>query len=193
MRTAVFAVVAVLFLSSPMAAPLLAKFGDLSEASTVFDFGGDGGAEAGGATTYYLNPGLGDAPLIQLPYRFVMFALSPFVWQATTIGTAIAVLVEGLPRLFMVYMLVVCFRRCRTGEPRHDVLLAALLLTIVASYVVFSLGVSTYGSAMRHRAKLFPIEIILVYAAATASRVDLSRSGRAATRREAPVLARSAS
>lgn len=168
-RTAVFAVVAVLFFSSPMAAPLLAKFGELSDASTVLDLGGDGGAEAVGATTYYLNPGLGDAPLIQLPYRLVMFALSPLPWQATTPGTAIAVLIEGLPRLFMVYLLVVCFRRCRTGEPRHDVLLVALLLTIVATYVIFSLGVSTYGTAMRHRAKLFPIEIILIYAAAAAA------------------------
>lgn len=189
-RTALFAVVAVLFLSSPTAAPLLAKFGDLSDASTVLDLGA--ASDAASATTYYLNPGLGDTPLIQLPYRFVMFALSPLPWQATTVGTAIAVLIEGLPHLFMVYLLVVCFRRCRTGQPRHDALLVVLLLTIVVSYVVFSLGVSTYGSAMRHRAKLFPIEIILAYAAATASRVGEQHSRRAATpRRATPALARS--
>lgn len=192
-RTAAFAAVAVLFLSSPMAEPLLAKFGDLSDPSTI-DLGGTGGTEALSATTYYLNPDLGDAPLIQLPYRFAMFALSPLPWQATTTGTAIAVLIEGLPRLFMVYMLVVCFRRCRTGKPRHDVLLVCLLLTIVVSYVIFSLGVSTYGSAMRHRAKFFPIEIILVYAAATASLVGQRRfRGRAAIREATPAPSGSAS
>lgn len=192
-RTAVFAVVAVLFLSSPIAEPLLAKFGDLSDPSAILDLGGAGNAEAVGATTYYLNPGLGDAPLIQLPYRFVMFALSPLPWQATTAGTAIAVLVEGLPRLFMVYMLVVCFRRCRTGSPRHDVLLVVLLLTIVVSYIVFSLGVSTYGTAMRHRAKLFPLEIILVYAAATVSRVGRSFGGGTAARAATPAVVMGAS
>lgn len=190
-RTAAFAVVAVLFLSSPMAEPLLAKFGDLSDPSTKLDLGGTGGSEAVSATTYYLNPGLGDAPLIQLPYRFVMFALSPLPWQATTAGTAISVLIEGLPRLLMVYMLVACFRRCRTGQPRHDVLLVGLLATIVVSYVIFSLGVSTYGTAMRHRAKLFPVEIILVYAAATASRVGQRRiRGRAASREATPAFSR---
>lgn len=185
-RTAVFAVVAVLFLSSPIAAPLLAKFGDLSDSSAILDLGGAGNAEAVGATTYYLNPGLGDAPLIQLPYRFVMFALSPLPWQATTAGTAIAVLIEGLPRLFMVYMLLVCFRRCRRGSPRHDVLLVVLLLTVVVSYIIFSLGVSTYGTAMRHRAKLFPLEIVLVYAAATVSRVGRSFGGGTAARAATP-------
>jgi len=191
-RTAVFAVVAVAFLNSPAAAPFLAKFGDLSDPSAILDLGGAGNAEAMGATTYYLNPGLGDAPLIQLPYRLVMFALSPLPWQATTAGTAIAVLIEGLPRLFMVYLMMVCFRRCRKGEPRHDALLVVLLLTVVVSYVIFSLGVSTYGSAMRHRAKLFPIEIILAYAAATASRVGQHHSQRAArTSRATPALARS--
>lgn len=171
-RTAIFAVVAFAILSSQVAAPLLAKFGDMSDPSTIIDLGGAGNAEAISATTYYLNPGLGDAPTIQLPYRFAMFALSPLPWQATTVGTAMAVLIEGLPRLFMVYMLVACFQRCRTGQPRHDVLLGVLLLTLVVSYFIFSLGVSTYGSAIRHRAKFFPIEIILVYAAATASRAD---------------------
>ncbi|NCC37676.1 MAG: hypothetical protein EOM24_37555, partial [Chloroflexia bacterium] len=92
-RTAVFAVVAFTVLSSPAAAPLLAKFGDLSDPSTILDLGGAGNADAVGATTYYLNPGLGDAPLIQLPYRFAMFALSPLPWQATTAGTALAVLI----------------------------------------------------------------------------------------------------
>lgn len=169
-RTAVFAVAAFLVLNSPVAEPFLAKFGDLSEASTRLDLGGAGDAEAVAATTYYLNPGLGDAPLIQLPYRFTMFALSPLPWQATTPGTALAVLIEGLPRILMVYMLVACFRRCRTGQPSHDVLLVVLLLTIVVTYVIFSLGVSAYGTAMRHRAKLFPLEIILVYAAASQAR-----------------------
>ena len=97
-----------------------------------------------------------------------MFALSPLPWQATTLGTAIAVLIEGLPRLFMLYMLAICYFRCRTGAPRRDALLIGLLVTIVVTYVVFSLGVSTYGTAIRHRAKLFPVEIILVYAAAAA-------------------------
>ena len=167
-RTAAFAVAAVLFLSSLVAAPLLAKFGDFNSLSEILDEAGSANQYAVDATTYYLNPDLGDAPLIQLPYRFIMFALSPLPWQATTLGTAIAVLIEGLPRLFMLYMLAICYFRCRTGAPRRDALLIGLLVTIVVTYVVFSLGVSTYGTAIRHRAKLFPVEIILVYAAAAA-------------------------
>ncbi|WP_434538074.1 glycosyltransferase family 39 protein [Aestuariimicrobium sp. Y1814] len=166
-RTAAFAVTMFLLLSSPAAAPLLAKFGDLSDVGSILD-DAQGSADAAEATTYYLNPAL--ESWVQLPYRFVMFALSPLPWQATSPGTAIAVLVEGLPRLFMVYMLVACYRRCRTGKPGTDTLLFGVLATIVASYVIFSLGVSTYGTAMRHRAKLFPLEIILVYASLAAGR-----------------------
>lgn len=169
-RTAGFAVLAFAVLRSPVASPFLAKFGDLSDPSMILDLGGAGYAEAVGATTYYLNPGLGDAPLIQLPYRFIMFALSPLPWQATNLSTAVSVVIEGLPRLLMVTMLLLCYRRCRTGEPRRDILLLGVLFAIVATYVIFSPGVSTYGSAIRHRAKLFPIEIILAYATFTAGR-----------------------
>jgi hypothetical protein len=182
-RTAVFVVVAVMVLNSTAAAPLLGKFGDLSDPSSILESVGEAGAVD--ATTYYLNPELGDAPLVQLPYRFAMFALSPLPWQATTTGTAIAVLIEGLPRLFMVYMLVVCFRRCRAGQPRRDVLLAVLLLTIVVSYIIFSLGVGTYGTAMRHRAKFFPIEIILVYSSAAWARFGKHPSHRSSLTRNA--------
>lgn len=177
-RTIVYAVAVVLLLSAPIAAPLLSKFGDLSQASTAVDLGGDGGVEAVAATTYYLNPNLGDAPLVQLPYRLVMFALSPLPWQANTAGTALAVAVEGLPRLFMVAMLLMAFNRCRTGTPKTDVPLLGLLAMVLATYVIFSVGVSTYGTAMRHRAKIFPIEIILAYGAWSMARLNEKRNAR---------------
>lgn len=162
-RTTAFIAGIVLILRTPLVTPLLAKFGDVDAAGLVEAGAGPDPALAE-ATTYYLSQDMSAVPLLQLPYRFVMFALSPLPWQATNMGTAVSVLIEGLPRLFIVVMLVMCYFRCRTGEPRRDVLLLGLLLTLVAGYVIFSLGVSTYGSAIRHRAKFSPIEIILAYA-----------------------------
>lgn len=169
-RSALFFLMAVLALRTPLAAPLLAKFGEFADASTLLQPGAAPDPTLADATTYYLSPDMSAVPLFQLPYRIVMFALSPLPWQATNLGTAVSVLIEGLPRLFLVAMLLMAYWRCRTGDPRRDVLLVVLLLTIVATYVVFSLGVSTYGTAMRHRAKIFPLEIILAYAAFIAGR-----------------------
>lgn len=163
LRTAGFIIGMIFLLRTPFAAPLLAKFGDVNAAALIEAGSGLGTASAD-ATTYYLSHDMNTVPLLQLPYRLAMFTLSPLPWQASNMGTAVAVLIEGLPRMFVVVMLAMCYFRCRTGEPRHDTLILGLLLTLVAGYVVFALGVSTYGSAIRHRAKFFPIEIILAYA-----------------------------
>lgn len=165
-RTAVFFAAIVVLLQSPLADPLTSKFGEFaSNPGALVEQGQAPTREALEATTSYVSTDMSSVPLRQLPYRLAMFAFSPLPWQATNVGTAISVLIEGLPRLIMVALLALCWVRCRSGEPRRDVLLLGLLLTVLAGYVVFSLGVSSYGSAIRHRAKFFPIEIVLAYAA----------------------------
>lgn len=169
-RTAVFAAATFLVLRSSVAAPLLMKFGDLDSIGDVVDLGANSYAQ--GASTYYLNPGLGDTPLIQLPYRFLVFAFSPLPWQATSAGTAAAVLVDGIPQLFVVILLMACLVKCRSFHPQRATLIVGLVVAVLVAYFIFSLGVSTYGTAMRHRAKLFPVSIILAYLAASTMRWD---------------------
>lgn len=164
-RTGLFLVFSFALLQLPIADSVMSKFGDFDPQLLTQPGGLEQDATLSGATTYYLSDDMSSVPVLQIPSRLLMFALSPFVWQATTMGTAIAVVVEGFPRLWMVAMLLLCYRRCRSGEPKRDALLMVLLLSLLAGYIAFSLGVSTYGSAIRHRAKFFPIEIILAYAA----------------------------
>lgn len=178
LRTILFIAAIAILLQTPPAAPLLSKFGEFTDPAALVEQGSTPDPAAADATTYYLSPDMSSVPLLQLPYRLVMFALSPLPWQATNIGTAISVIIEGLPRLVMVALLVLAYVRCRSGEPRRDVLLLGLLLTVLAGYIVFSLGVSTYGTAIRHRAKFFPIEILLAYASFAARPLRLSRPSR---------------
>ncbi|SHJ54850.1 Dolichyl-phosphate-mannose-protein mannosyltransferase [Tessaracoccus bendigoensis DSM 12906] len=170
-RTALFIAAMLVLLRTPLAEPLLSKFDSLTDVGDLLQPGQGPDVATMEATTFYLDPAASDVPLYQLPSRMVLFALSPLPWQATSLGTAISVLIEGLPRLGLVAMLLLSYPRCRSGKPQSDVLIAGLLLSILAGYIIFSLGVSTYGSAIRHRAKFFPIEIVLAYAAFAAGPV----------------------
>lgn len=165
-RTMLFVLMLFLILRSPAAAPLLSKFDGLTDASALLQAEGAlVGADSSDATTYYLSSEMSTVPIYQLPYRLVMFVFSPFPWQATSLGTGVAVLIEGLPRFALVGLLLACYPRFRSGNPRRDTLVVGLLLTLLAGYIVFCMGSSTYGTAIRHRSKFFPIEAVLACAA----------------------------
>lgn len=166
-KIAIFVVIVFLFLQSPISAPLTAKFGGVDNINDLIENRiqyKDAGMEA---TTNYISqiPDSPSALLLQFPYLIVMYSLSPLPWQVTNFSTLIAFFIEGIPRLFIVYMLIKYFIKYKPKTPKEKQLKMTFMILILLTYLIFSLGTKSYGTAMRHRAKIFPLEIILVYSA----------------------------
>jgi 4-amino-4-deoxy-L-arabinose transferase-like glycosyltransferase len=93
--------------------------------------------------------------LWQGPLRIVYFLLAPFPWMITSIHD-----VYGLFDAFSFYLLIIIFFRYSKpifkSQKAKFLFIFALLLT-----ATFSLATLNYGTALRHRAKFFPIYICL--------------------------------
>ncbi len=93
--------------------------------------------------------------LLLTPIRVVYFLFGPMIWDINSI-VHIFGFIDGLIYLFMFFLL---WKNRRFFSKNKK---AKFLLFILTSYiVVFSLGVSNSGTALRHRAKLFPIVVVL--------------------------------
>ena len=102
-----------------------------------------------GRTVYLTN--LVPTNLIQfilyLPIRILYFLFAPFIWMVG--GTAdIFVLVDG-----GLYLILVFFA-CRDLKALEPKIKKAVLIYFFAFSVVFSIGTTNYGTAMRHRHKI---------------------------------------
>ena len=100
--------------------------------------------------------------VVQTPYRMVMLACAPFPWQVNSLGTAIAWLIDGIPRLVTLYMMGWYFIKCRPKDPEEQVLYLTFLLIVILTYFICAWGTDNYGTAMRHRAKIFPMEVCML-------------------------------
>lgn len=111
-----------------------------------------------GSRSSYLTSIPIDGPvdaLVQLPLRLVFFLFAPFPWMIRT-PTDLFGLVDGA-----VYMAlaVLCIRALRAGSPGPVVRPVLVLGGIVLC--VFAIGVSNYGTAIRHRGKVAPLLVAL--------------------------------
>lgn len=90
---------------------------------------------------------------LQLPVRFVYFLFAPFPWMIDglrdLIGFADSILFFGL--ICMIFL-----RRRIISKNANSVLVIAVFLAMAFT---FSLGVSNYGTAFRHRNKMLPMLI----------------------------------
>lgn len=93
----------------------------------------------------------------QMPIRLIFFLLSPFPWMISSksdlIGVLDAMLYWGLLILIM---------------RKHRSLMKAiaqkhLIIMVFAVSIVFALPTSNYGTALRHRAKVVPLLIVLAF------------------------------
>jgi hypothetical protein len=90
-----------------------------------------------------------------LPLRVVYFLFGPMIFSVNEVAHIIGSF-DGLIYLLMFSLL------WKNREFLLKNSKTKLLLFMLVSYiVVFSLGVGNYGTALRHRAKLFPIIIVL--------------------------------
>jgi len=102
-----------------------------------------------GRTVYLMNlvpTNLGQF-ILYLPIRIVYFLFAPFIWM---IGGAadIFVLVDGGLYLILIFF---AYRGLKELEPK---IRKAVLIYFFAFSVVFSIGTTNYGTAMRHRHKI---------------------------------------
>jgi len=98
----------------------------------------------------------GSSDFIKIPVRYVTFIFSPFVpWLVRSIWHSVG-LIDAFLYLWMFYLLYKYKRIFKFNETAK-----AILIMILLTILVFSLGVTNVGTAIRHRAKIAPLLIIL--------------------------------
>ncbi|PFA18428.1 hypothetical protein CN373_19250 [Bacillus cereus] len=100
--------------------------------------------------------------IVQMPYRVIMFALSPLPWQINGAPTFIAWLIDGLPRIVLLMGIWGWARRYRPKNKYEQIIKWTLISIIILTYIIHAGGTANYGTAMRHRAKILPLEVLLL-------------------------------
>lgn len=117
-----------------------------------------------GNTTYVSNtPDNIFDIVLQTPYRFLMFSMAPLPWQVRSVGTAIALLLDGLLQ-YLIVAFYVCYIfkfKAKKNEDKLYKLLSVLIL--ISTYLIYAWGTNNFGTAMRHRLKIYPMTIIIIY------------------------------
>lgn len=96
--------------------------------------------------------------LLQSPTRVAYFLFSPFMWMIRKPEDAFGVL-DGLLQIGFFVTLI-----RRLGRIRNTMGGLSLVFVLVALVAVFAFGTSNYGTAIRHRAKLVPLVLVLISA-----------------------------
>jgi len=109
----------------------------------------------GSAYPDYLNVTSAIDLLWAVPVRFFYFLFSPFVWDIRA-ATHIFGFVDAL---FYIYMVTILYINRQFFTKRR--ILLNLIFAIFSIAFVFSIGTGNFGSAVRHRAKLLPVLVIL--------------------------------
>lgn len=94
--------------------------------------------------------------LWQLPLRFIYFVGMPFPWFVASFSDLVG-FVDALFYLLVLYLSIRNWRRLIRNPAA-----TALLIACIFTWGIFSVGTSNYGTAMRHRAKLAPLAMVLV-------------------------------
>ena len=142
---------------------MTSKFNELEGIETLDEAMSVISGDSASANTQYISS-LPSNPIkltALMPYLFIMFALSPLPYQIHSVGTAISWLIDAVPQTFLIWcMYQYLYRRRKLGTPHIIAVKTAGLWIIVFTYLIFSLGTSCYGTAIRHRAKITPMLVI---------------------------------
>lgn len=116
-----------------------------------------------GNTTYiYSAPTSIIGTFAYLPYRVLMYVGAPFIFQIQSLSTMIAFLLDGVFRNLFLIGIILNFKKRKSLNIQNNY--SKYIRTILLiSYVIFALGTSNYGTAMRHRSKYLVLELILIY------------------------------
>lgn len=101
--------------------------------------------------------------ILQTPLRFFYYIVSPLFWQVRSTGTLSAFFLDGILRDVLIYRIYRNYTMIREYETEYETLFKAFFILWIMTDLVFSWGTNNFGTAMRHRLKIFPVEIMLMY------------------------------
>ncbi len=143
---------------------------NLAESQTAF---------AKGRTAYLedLHPESSAEVVLQTPLRLTYFLFAPFPWMLRSGADVLGV----IDSIFIFYLVFRLWRQRGLITTRRE---SVLVLAVFASMAVtFAIGVSNYGTALRHRNKMLPLLI------GAALSVPWRRAQRSTAKRARPKLA----
>lgn len=160
----------VILLNSPLWASMTQKFTNLNLESNSegVSLGVQAGSTAYITKTSFSNP---FEMILYTPYRFFMYEFSPLPWQINSLSTAIAFLIDSIPRYILIFII---FRKFKKNKGKLSSISYLLLITIIVTDLIFCWGTNNYGTAIRHRAKILPLEILLAFLPIKKSRTLLT-------------------
>lgn len=120
-------------------------------------------AEVEASSTYISSPGSLWGAILQTPIRLFYFVTAPWPWHIRSFGTLISYILDGVLRLYVVREIYKSYHFLKRTHSVNKDLFVAIFIVWVLTELIFSWGTNNFGTAMRHRLKVFPIEIVLMY------------------------------
>lgn len=150
-------VLAILF-TSGLLDPLLDKFNGIESINDVLEKG-----QYVAGNTAYVSKGPSNIIdlIIQTPYRFLMFALSPLPWQVKDFGTIIALFIDAIPQYFIMYFMINYMLKIKCEDSKSKNIKIVMVCIFILVYIMFGWGTANFGTAMRHRSKIAPMMMLI--------------------------------
>ena len=124
------------------------------------------GSKGGSNYMSWLNTSSPIVGLVTLPLRMIFFLFSPIPPYMRGLGDLFAFVCDGFIYMYLMWHIIRAKPQNRAMKRLRDFLLVSVLVTTA----IFSLGTNTAGTAIRHRAKY--LSVILVAYGATRSMQD---------------------
>lgn len=151
--------VVIIFMFSPLWNEVMGRFREIDSMTDLMNSAKSNTVVA--TTDYISSPSSNIGIVLQTPIRLFYFMASPLIWQVRSMGTLIAMLLDGIPRLCLVCGIYKNWKSKDEISKKNQAVFWAMLIVVLCSHLIFSWGTNNYGTAMRHRLKVFPAEIIL--------------------------------
>ncbi len=149
---------------SPLWNVIARRFSDVDSLSDLGNRVNTTSKYAVGTTDYISAPSSSFDVIIQTPIRIIYYLASPLPWQVSSLGTFIAMMLDGTVRWILCCRIINLLISAKTNKHinlQNKSLIYAALIIIGCTTLIFSWGTNNYGTAMRHRTSLYPLEIML--------------------------------
>lgn len=116
-----------------------------------------------GARTAYLTGIRFSNPVLEVlfvPVRVIYFLYTPFIWMVRTPLDMLA-LFDGVAYFIFTYKAVKTYKLIDTFDEKNAFYIKLLYISLLLFFIIFSIGTWNYGTALRHRAKFFPLLVVL--------------------------------
>lgn len=134
------------------------KFSNITDMQTFFE---SISKESRGNSAYLVNLRINN--ILQLilysPIKIAYFIFSPMPWNIRGVMDIVAFIFDSSIYIYLVLIVIINYKYVNISDTRE--LFKILLVCLGILLVVFALGTSNTGTALRHRNKILPILLIL--------------------------------